>query len=55
MKYNIIGILIASLFVFSSCKDAIDITQVGELDAERVFLNTADLKLGLLGAYNKFD
>lgn len=38
-----------------SCNDAIDIDQPGRLAAENAFQNVADLRSGLLGAYNFLD
>lgn len=38
-----------------SCKDAIDIEQVGRLGAESAFESTADLTQGLNFVYNQFD
>lgn len=38
-----------------ACNDAIDIEQPGRLGAENAFVTVADLNLGLLGAYSRFD
>ncbi|MEL6986396.1 MAG: RagB/SusD family nutrient uptake outer membrane protein, partial [Bacteroidota bacterium] len=41
--------------MFTSCDDAVDITQPGRFSADAAFQTTDDLRLGLLGAYNNMD
>ena len=43
------------LTVLTNCNDAIEIRQVGRLDAENAFRSVADLEQGLLGVYNQWD
>ncbi|MCK8482357.1 hypothetical protein, partial [Psychroserpens algicola] len=53
---NIYKILCVCLvFTMASCNDAIDIDQPGRLGADNAFQSVADLKSGLLGAYNFLD
>jgi hypothetical protein len=53
IKNIILLVLLTASIV--SCNDAIEITQPGILGEEQAFSNVADLRLGLLGAYNNFD
>jgi hypothetical protein len=49
-------ILFAALIVtVMGCNDAIDIRQVGRLDAANAFSNVSDLQGGLLAVYNEWD
>ncbi|WP_460219960.1 RagB/SusD family nutrient uptake outer membrane protein [Psychroserpens sp. MEBiC05023] len=53
---NIYKILCVCLvFAVVSCNDAIDIDQPGRLGADNAFQTVADLRSGLLGAYNFLD
>jgi hypothetical protein len=53
---NIYKLLCVCLvFTVVSCNDAIDIDQPGRLGADNAFQSVADLKSGLLGAYNFLD
>ncbi|KOS07881.1 hypothetical protein AM493_18815 [Flavobacterium akiainvivens] len=49
-KFRILYFVLASL-AFTSCEDAIDITQPSELSPEDTYENVADLELGLIGVY----
>jgi hypothetical protein len=50
------NIILGALAVFAvSCEDAIDITQVGLLDADAALQTTTDLQDALFGAYNRLD
>lgn len=53
---NIHKLILAFITVtFMGCNDAIEITQPGRLDAANAFRSVADLRSGLLGAYNFLD
>ena len=52
---KIIFSLFGLLLVFTSCENAIEITQPGLLDVSRTFETVADLDNGLLGVYDQFD
>lgn len=45
----------AAITLFTSCEDAIDITQVGRVTADVAFTNVSELRDGLIGAYGAFD
>ena len=53
LKY--IAVFALASIGFTSCNDAIEITQVGILNSDAAFQTVGDLELGLLGAYNDFD
>lgn len=55
MKYYKKISIIVLLLAFFACNDAIDIEQPGRLGAENAFQSVADLRSGLLGAYNFLD
>lgn len=48
-------LFIALLATFMGCNDAIEIRQVGRLDAINAFQSVADLQAGLLAVYNQID
>jgi len=52
---KIIYILTLSVFFLVGCESFVDIEQPGRLGAANAFSNVADLELGLLGVYNRFD
>lgn len=54
-KIKYIAVFALASLGFTSCNDAIDITQVGILNADAAFVTVSDLQLGLLGAFNNFD
>ena len=54
-KLKYIAVFALASIGFTSCEDAIDITQVGILNADAAFITVADLQLGLLGALDEFD
>jgi len=54
LKHKIIILFVATLALFS-CEDAIDIEQVGNLDASVAFNNVSDLELGVIGVYGDLD
>ena len=46
---------IAFITLFSSCENAVDITQVGRVTADVAFTNVSELRDGLISAYGAFD
>jgi hypothetical protein len=50
-KFLIVGLLVTLM----GCNDAIEIRQVGRLDAENAFKSVADLQNGLLAVYDDWD
>lgn len=56
MKNKIYNLtIIAFIALFTSCENAIDITQVGRVTADVAFTNVSELEDGLTGAYGFFD
>ncbi|WP_415371904.1 RagB/SusD family nutrient uptake outer membrane protein [Patiriisocius sp. Uisw_047] len=54
-KIKYIAVFVLASIGFTSCTDAIEITQVGILNSDAAFITVGDLQLGLLGAYDNFD
>lgn len=55
MKYIYKLLTVCLVFAVVSCNDAIEIDQPGRLSADNAFQTVADLRGGLLGAYNFLD
>ncbi len=55
MKYIYKLFTVCLVFAVVSCNDAIEIEQPGRLSADNAFQTVADLRSGLLGAYNFLD
>lgn len=53
IKYKLI--IIAALISLISCENAVDIQQVGRVNADVAFTNVSELRDGLIGAYGGFD
>lgn len=52
---KILYTFLLSTFLLVGCEDFVDIEQPGRLGADQAFSNVADLELGLLDVYNRFD
>tara|TARA_R110001606_G_scaffold387448_1_gene552125 strand:+ start:3329 stop:4822 length:1494 start_codon:yes stop_codon:yes gene_type:complete len=56
MKNKIYNLtIVVMIAIFSSCENAIDITQVGRVTADVAYTNVSELKDGLIGTYGFFD